>query len=204
MRIAVTKPLFAWDCLEDSPSLTTIKALLAAMADGKLLDGLRQARGHGRDDYCYDRSSQPMVRHPMAYNGYEASRGTIKYRCPARHEGWLCPHDAVCNAGKEYGRTVRVKCDIDLRRFPPIPRATKQFERLYNGRTAVERVNARLKPSGAPTTGTSLGRDASTLSSAPCCLCMPPSPRCWPNTHAAKGRWANSNLVRSRKHCRQP
>ena len=27
----------------------------------------------------------------------------------------------------------------------PIPRATKQFERLYNGRTAVERVNARLK-----------------------------------------------------------
>jgi len=95
--------------------------------------------------YCYDRTSQPMVRHPMAYNGYEASRGTIKYRCPARHEGWTCPHDAVCNAGKEYGLTVRVKCDIDLRRFPPIPRATKQFERLYDGRTAVERVNARLK-----------------------------------------------------------
>ena len=34
---------------------------------------------------------------------------------------------------------------MDLRRFPPIPRATKQFERLYKGRTAVERVNARLK-----------------------------------------------------------
>jgi len=40
---------------------------------------------------------------------------------------------------------VRVKQEIDLRRFPPIPRATKQFERLYKGRTAVERVNARLK-----------------------------------------------------------
>lgn len=95
--------------------------------------------------YCYDCTSQPITRHKMAYNGYEASRGTIKYRCPARAEGWTCPHDAVCNAGKEYGRTVRVKCDIDLRRFPPIPRATKQFERLYNGRTAVERVNGRLK-----------------------------------------------------------
>jgi hypothetical protein len=34
---------------------------------------------------------------------------------------------------------------LDLRRFPPIPRATKAFERLYRGRTAVERVNARLK-----------------------------------------------------------
>ena len=51
----------------------------------------------------------------------------------------------ICNAGKDYGLTIRVKQEIDLRRFPPIPRATKQFERLYNGRTSVERVNARLK-----------------------------------------------------------
>jgi hypothetical protein len=40
---------------------------------------------------------------------------------------------------------ARIQSELDLRRFPPIPRATKQFERLYNGRTAVERVNARLK-----------------------------------------------------------
>jgi hypothetical protein len=40
---------------------------------------------------------------------------------------------------------VRVKREIDPRRFPAIPRATKQFERLYKGRTAVERVNGRLK-----------------------------------------------------------
>jgi hypothetical protein len=95
--------------------------------------------------YCYDRTSSPMVRHPMSYIGYEPQRKTIKYRCPARHEGWACPHDAVCNAGKSYGKTVRVDQTIDLRRFPPIPRATKKFERMYKGRTAVERVNARLK-----------------------------------------------------------
>jgi hypothetical protein len=47
--------------------------------------------------------------------------------------------------GKNYGMTVRVPQEVDLRRFPSIPRGTKQFERLYNGRTAVERVNARLK-----------------------------------------------------------
>ena len=41
--------------------------------------------------------------------------------------------------------TVRVKQEQDLRRFPPIPRATKKFERLYKGRTSVERVKARLK-----------------------------------------------------------
>jgi hypothetical protein len=95
--------------------------------------------------YCYDCTSQPIVRHRMAYIGYEPQRQTIKYRCPARHEGWTCPHDAVCNAGKAYGKTVRCKSTIDLRRFPPIPRATKKFERMYKGRTAVERVNARLK-----------------------------------------------------------
>ena len=95
--------------------------------------------------YCYDCTSRPIVRHQMAYIGYEPQRETIKYRCPARHEGWTCPHDGVCNAGKSYGKTVRVDRTLDLRRFPPIPRATKKFERLYAGRTAVERVNARLK-----------------------------------------------------------
>ncbi len=95
--------------------------------------------------HCYDKVSEPMIRHRMAYVGYEARRGTLKYRCPARHEGWSCPSDARCNGERRYGLVARIKSELDLRRFPPIPRATKQFERLYNGRTAVERVNARLK-----------------------------------------------------------
>jgi DDE family transposase/transposase-like protein DUF772 len=95
--------------------------------------------------YCYDRVSAAPVRHAMAYLGHEAERGTLKYRCPARHQDWVCPSDEVCNGDGKYGLTVRVKQEIDLRRFPAIPRATKQFERLYKGRTAVERVNARLK-----------------------------------------------------------
>jgi hypothetical protein len=95
--------------------------------------------------FCYDRISETPVRHAMAYIGHEAERGTLKYRCPARHHGFDCPSDAACNGEREYGLTVRVKQEIDLRRFPSIPRATKQFERLYNGRTAVERVNGRLK-----------------------------------------------------------
>lgn len=95
--------------------------------------------------YCYDTQSSPCVRHKMAYIGHEPQRGTLKYRCPARHEGWKCPNDRICNRGLDYGKTVRIKQELDLRRFPSIPRATKQFERLYKGRTAVERINARLK-----------------------------------------------------------
>ncbi len=88
--------------------------------------------------YCYDRQSQPMVRHKMSYIGHEPQRQTIKYRCPAMHEGWECPMAKICNAGKSYGLTVRVPQEIDVRRFPSLPRATKKFERLYKGRTSVE------------------------------------------------------------------
>ncbi len=95
--------------------------------------------------HCYDKVSTPIVRHRMAYVGHEPRRGTLKYRCPARHEGWACPSDARCNGERRYGLVARIKSELDLRRFPPIPRGTKQFERLYKGRTAVERVNARLK-----------------------------------------------------------
>lgn len=95
--------------------------------------------------YCYDKVSAPPLKHRMSYIGYEPKRQTIKYRCPAKHEGWQCPMSDICNAGKSYGKTVRVDKATDLRRFPPIPRATKLFEKLYKGRTAVERVNGRVK-----------------------------------------------------------
>jgi hypothetical protein len=95
--------------------------------------------------FCYDKVSEPPVRHPMAYIGYEPERETLKYRCPAKHEGWDCPMSTICNAAKSYGKTVRVDRELDPRRFPSLPRATKKFERMYKGRTSVERVNARLK-----------------------------------------------------------
>jgi hypothetical protein len=94
---------------------------------------------------CYDTVSDPPVRHRMAYMGYEKDRETLKYRCPAKHEGWSCPSEQRCNQGRPFGMIVRVDPTIDLRRFPPIPRATRKFEEQYKGRTAVERVNARTK-----------------------------------------------------------
>ena len=50
MFVAMTKPLFAWDCLQDSPTLGTIRQFLASIPDAKLLEGLRRHRGHGRND----------------------------------------------------------------------------------------------------------------------------------------------------------
>ncbi len=50
-HIAVTKPLFAWESLEDSPRLGTIQQRRASLPDAQLLAGLRQHRDRGRNDY---------------------------------------------------------------------------------------------------------------------------------------------------------
>ena len=70
--------------------------------------------------FCYDTVSDPPVRQQMACIGYEKGRGTVKYRCPAMHDGLPCPSLEKCNGEKKYGLVVRVKCDDDLRRFPAI------------------------------------------------------------------------------------
>lgn len=95
--------------------------------------------------FCINTVSKIPVRQKMDFWGLERDAGCLKYRCPAVTQGLSCPSFEKCNAGKPYGATVRIKMAKDLRRFPPIPRATKLFERLYRGRTAVERVNARFK-----------------------------------------------------------
>lgn len=95
--------------------------------------------------HCYDTVSNPPVRHRLAYIGYEHDRQCVKCRCPARHKGWDCSSGTQCNGTLAAGLSARIPCELDLRRFPPIPRATRECERLYKGRTAVERVNARLK-----------------------------------------------------------
>ena len=51
MRINVTQPLFAWAALEDSPTLSVVRRCMEAVPDAALLEGLRRARGRGRDDF---------------------------------------------------------------------------------------------------------------------------------------------------------
>lgn len=125
--------------------LIQMRALWKDEKERTLRVGLPVVYDEAGTAHCYDTVSDPPVRRQMACIGYEKGRETIKYRCPARHDGLPCASEGKCNEGKSYGLVVRVKCEEDLRRFPAIGRATKQFERLYKGRTAVERVNARLK-----------------------------------------------------------
>jgi len=76
----------------------------------------------------------------MAFGGFEAARGTLKYRCPARHYGLACRGQQRCAVRG----AVRIKLEDDRRVFTPVARSSYKWRRLYAKRTAVERINSRL------------------------------------------------------------
>ena len=82
----------------------------------------------------------------MAFEGFEAERGCLKYRCPAAAKGIECTQRDLCNGGchTEYGRIVRIPLDTDRRIFTPQARDSKTWENEYKHRCAVERVNSRI------------------------------------------------------------
>ncbi len=98
---------------------------------------------------CYDRTkSAEPIRRVMSYAGFEKDREAHKFRCPlGAAAGTSCPAFGSCSAGPsgKQGRQVRVEMETDVRRFAPIYPRSKKWERLYNGRSAVERVNSYLK-----------------------------------------------------------
>ena len=76
----------------------------------------------------------------MAYAGFEKDRGALKYRCPAAHYGISCQGNCGCPAKSG----VRIKMEEDRRVFTPLARSSYKWEREYDCRTAVERVNSRI------------------------------------------------------------
>ena len=86
----------------------------------------------------------------LAFQGFEADRNTLKYRCPAAAYGLDCLGQAQChqaggvNPGA-YGRVVRIKLDAhDRRIFVPTPQGSPSWRRGYNRRSALERINLAL------------------------------------------------------------
>lgn len=91
--------------------------------------------------YCYDMLTEE--KREMAFSGFEKDRDCLKYLCPAKAYGLECSGKKECG-GIGYGRIVRIPLETDRRLWTPIARNSYKWERLYKGRTAVERVNSRL------------------------------------------------------------
>lgn len=80
------------------------------------------------------------VHQEMAFGGFEKDRKTLKYRCPAEQYGVECPQKGKCAVGK----AVRIPMSEDRRVFTPIARSSYKWQRTYNKRSSVERVNSRI------------------------------------------------------------
>ena len=123
-------------------------------------DKPRPLFGQRVDSFLYDELGQVYCLSPserrdagelrqMAFAGFEKDRDTLKYRCPAAAYDYHCPGRAECEACAPlhvgaFGRTIRVPLEKDRRIFTPIARHTSKWEKAYDRRTSVERVNARL------------------------------------------------------------
>lgn len=79
-------------------------------------------------------------RKTMAGRGFEKDRDALKYSCPAIHYGVECRDKEHCTISKQ----VRIPLCEDRRIFTPVARSSYKWDKLYNGRTAVERVNSRI------------------------------------------------------------
>lgn len=99
------------------------------------------------DGVVYDNKGQVSCISPhfadqktMAGRGFEKDRNTLKYSCPAEHYGVECRDKEHCKIPKQ----VRIPLSEDRRIFSPVARSSYKWDKLFNCRTAVERVNSRI------------------------------------------------------------
>jgi hypothetical protein len=78
----------------------------------------------------------------MVYWGRDGNY--LKYRCPYALGKTECKSRFRCSSSP-YGYVLKLPITADVRRHPPVPRESRKWERLYKMRTAVERVNSRVK-----------------------------------------------------------
>jgi hypothetical protein len=101
----------------------------------------------GRENVVYDYKGTVSCLCPetgkqreMCNGGFEKDRNTLKKLCPAKQMGIKCEGAATCPVSQG----IRIPLSEDRRIFTPIDRASYKWEKEYDKRTSVERVNSRL------------------------------------------------------------
>ena len=80
--------------------------------------------------------------HRMAPNGSDRARGVHIWRCPfGKNHTSKCKK---CCSSSKYGRVVKTKASWDIRLYTEVPRGTEEYKKIYNQRTATERINNKI------------------------------------------------------------
>jgi len=112
-----------------------------------LFDDRADSFVYDEDGGVYCACPETGEQRPLSFAGFESDRNCLKYRCPAAACGLDCKGRSECEANAQvgpFGRVIRVPLAKDGRIFTPVARSSYQWQKLYDGRTAVERVNSRL------------------------------------------------------------
>ena len=112
------------------------------------IDGARLVHGqtnvsHDYRGTVYCHCPVKWVKRPMAFGGFEKDRGTLKYRCSARHYGLECAGRERCHISDN----IRIDIESNRRIFTPLARSSYKWKTIYKKRSAVERVNSRMDES---------------------------------------------------------
>lgn len=108
---------------------------------------LNSSRGRPRpipDTIRFDKNGTPLCKEGlrMVPNGYDKSQGCLMWRCPLGiQHAEKCKNN--CSHSK-YGRVIKTKADWDIRLYTAVPRGTEAYKKIYNQRTATERINNRI------------------------------------------------------------
>lgn len=128
--------------MDNLPTYTLLKERnISAFID------LNSKCGHPRtipDSIRIDKNGTPVCQqgHKMLPNGCDKSRGCLMWRCPFGKEHFeKCENS--CTSSK-YGRVIKTKSEWDIRLYTDVPRGTEAYKKIYNQRTAAERINNRI------------------------------------------------------------
>ena len=110
------------------------------------INGRTRSSENAPDDILLNKEGHPVCKcgREMCPWGNDPLKDAHKYRCPlkcGRIES--CEHEKECSPGT-YGRTVYIKNQGDLRFQTRIPRDSDEYKKIYNERTACERLNQRF------------------------------------------------------------
>ena len=104
---------------------------------------IRERKGAQLPDICNAKGT-PLCSCGLAMVYWGRDGKYLKYRCPYVLGKAECKSRFRCTSSP-YGYVLKLPITEDIRRHPPVPRESKKWERLYKMRTAVERVNSRVK-----------------------------------------------------------
>ena len=104
---------------------------------------IRERAGEQLPDICNAKGT-PLCGCGLDMTYWGRDGDYLKYRCPEAVGKGICKARFKCSPSS-YGYVLKLPVASDPRRHPPVPRESKKWARLYRMRTAVERVNSRVK-----------------------------------------------------------